>query len=492
MSQLPQKIYTAAQVRELDRIAIDEHGILGFSLMQRAGEAAFEVILQQWPECTDVAVLCGMGNNGGDGFIVASLAKKQGLQVTVLVMGEPESLKGDARRAWNVMVQNGITTAAYTGQLLDQHELIVDAILGTGSKGPLSGKWAEAVIAINASPASVISMDVPTGVHPDTGEVMGVAVEADCTVSFIGMKQGLVTGEGGARAGKLFFSDLGVPAAIFGGVDSAVHRLEYQQLKGYLSRRSSSAHKGNYGHVLIVGGNSGMSGAALLAGEAALRVGAGIVSIATHPDHAAQLNLNRPELMVHGIQETSQLAALLKRATVVVVGPGLGTDSWSKALFSRVLESSLPMVVDADALTLLANDPVSRQNWILTPHPGEAGRLLGGDAKTVQVDRYKSIRELEHGYQGCIVLKGNGSLVYDGEQLAVCTDGNPGMASGGMGDVLSGIIAGLRAQHHTMDIAAKLGVVLHAKSADRAVTAGQRGLLASDLFPHIRQLANPQ
>jgi NAD(P)H-hydrate epimerase len=244
--------------------------------------------------------------------------------------------------------------------------------------------------------------------------------------------------------------------------------------------------------VLIVGGDHGMPGALRLAGEAALRSGAGLVSLATRPAHAAGIPLTRPELMCHGVQQAAQLAPLLKRATVVAVGPGLGTGEWGRGLFGALLDSPLSLVVDADALNLLAREPLRRGNWILTPHPGEAARLLGIEVAEVEKDRFAAVRALSERYGGTVVLKGAGTLIHtEGHPVAVCDRGNPGMASGGMGDVLTGVIAALRAQGLDDAAAAEAGVWVHAAAGDRAAQEGERGLLAGDLMAALRAELNP-
>jgi len=256
--------------------------------------------------------------------------------------------------------------------------------------------------------------------------------------------------------------------------------------------RQRNAHKGHYGHVLVVGGDRGMSGAARLAGEAAARSGAGLVSIATRPEHAAMLSVTRPELMAHGVWDEHGLRKLLAGATVVAAGPGLGKSLWARTLLSVLLAEDRPMVVDADALNLLAQAPLRREHWVLTPHPGEAARLLGVSIEAVQADRFRAVVAIQARYGGVCVLKGAGSLVFPGAQQAValCSAGNPGMASGGMGDVLTGMIAGLLAQGLAPRVAARLGVYLHAAAGDQAAASGERGLLAGDLMPGLQRLVN--
>lgn len=273
--------------------------------------------------------------------------------------------------------------------------------------------------------------------------------------------------------------------------NESIEKLHLTKFAGYLKPRPREAHKGMYGHVLVIGGDYGFFGAVRMAAEAALRVGAGLVSIATRIEYASTLNIMRPEIMCHGIRSEKGLVTLLDKATVVVIGPGLGQSRWAKKLLLRVIKSKKPLVVDADALNILASKPVKYANWILTPHPGEAARLLKIKSKEVQVDRLSTIKALQEKMGGVCVLKGAGSLILaPNECLAVCEAGNPGMASAGMGDVLSGVIGGLLAQDIPLVDAAKLGVLVHAEAGDLAAKEGERGMIATDLFPFLRRLVN--
>jgi NAD(P)H-hydrate epimerase len=303
----------------------------------------------------------------------------------------------------------------------------------------------------------------------------------------------LFTGQGPEIAGKVVFDDLQVPASVYRSV-----LVLAEEVTGVFSdvpalRRSRTAHKGHHGHVIVIGGEQGMSGAAQLAGLAALRSGAGLVSVATRPAHAAILAAACPELMCHGISTAGELAPLLSRATVVAIGPGLGRSAWSRQLLSQVLQTRLPLVVDADALNLLSQESDRREHWVITPHPGEAGRLLGRAVDEIQHDRFAAVRELVDRYGGTAVLKGAGSLVCTADRpVEVCTAGNPGMATAGMGDVLTGVIAALVAQGLSLPDAAVLGVCLHGQAGDRAAAAGERGLLARDLIDELRHVINAQ
>jgi NAD(P)H-hydrate epimerase len=284
-----------------------------------------------------------------------------------------------------------------------------------------------------------------------------------------------------------------VPAGVFEGHAPDACRLDPDALaRAWLAARPRGAHKGRFGHVLVVGGDHGYAGAARLAAEAAARCGAGLVSLATRADHAAGLVAAGPEVMVRGVESADDLAPLLARATVLAVGPGLGEGPWGRSMMAAVLAARLPRVVDADALAQLPGGAVNEMPQVLTPHPGEAGRLLGVSAAEVQADRFTAADRLRERFGGVVVLKGSGTLVLDGEGPAgVCDRGNPGMATGGMGDVLTGAIAGLLAQGLPPGPAARLGVCLHARAADLAAREGERGMLAGDLLPHLRRLVNP-
>jgi len=489
---LPHSLYTAAQVRELDRIAIEEQGIPGIELMERAGRAAFDALRRRWPRLRSIAVLCGTGNNGGDGFVVARLARQAGYELAVYQVGDAGRIRGDALTARRRMQEAGVEAQPLTDDVARQPvELWVDALLGTGLSGEVGGPWAQAIDTLNAARAlgaGVLALDIPSGLHADTGAVMGCAVRADLCVTFIGVKQGLLTGQGVDCCAELSFDDLAVPAAVFERVPAAASRLTCPDPATALGPRRRAAHKGDYGHVLVVGGDHGMMGAARLAGEAAARVGAGLVSIGTRAEHATAIAGARPELMARGVDGAPGLAPLLARATVVAAGPGLGQGHWGRQMLAALLQARLPLVMDADALNLLAAEPVRRDDWVLTPHPAEAARLLGVAVADVEANRPGAASEIQQRYGGVAVLKGAGSIVVDGVETGICSDGNPGMASGGMGDVLTGVIAGLLAQGLPAPRATRLGVCLHAAAGDRAAQAGQRGLLASDLFPVLREL----
>jgi NAD(P)H-hydrate epimerase len=497
---LPTDLYSAAEVRAIDHAAIHKLGIAGIDLMERAGASTLAAIRDRWPNARTLSALCGGGSNGGDGYIVARLAHQLGWDVRAYPVSSPDTLKGDARLAFERFHEAGGEHLNFIPEDFEASEILVDALLGTGLDRDVTGKLADVIKAVNryrerglkhqTNQRAVVAVDIPSGLNADTGARMGTAIKANLTVTFVGLKRGLLTGEGPELCGKIVFDDLGIdPQARLTARPSA-HRLQPYTIP--LPIRTRAAHKGLYGHVLVIGGDHGYSGAARLAAEAAARIGAGLVSVATRSAHAALMNLSRPELMCHGVESPADLEPLLERATVVAIGPGLGLAEWGRSLFRGALETDLPLVVDADALNLLAESPHGNDHWVLTPHPGEAGRLLGISSSEVQSDRFAAIKVLQAKYGGVTVLKGAGSLIQaDNAITDVCTAGNPGMASGGMGDVLTGVIAGLIAQGLSLDDAARYGVYLHAQAADLAASEdGERGLLAGDLMQPLRILAN--
>lgn len=484
-------IYSVAAVRAIDRAAIDGAGISGYTLMTRAAEAALEYAGDVFPQARRWQIVCGGGNNAGDGYVLARLAAERGIAVSVLALVDPTTLGGDAMTAYADFAAMGGECAMWSGELDDEADLLIDALLGSGLEREVGGEFAAAVGAINAHRAPVLALDIPTGIHGDSGRPMGVAVKADATITFVGLKAGLFLDSGPPHCGRIELADLDIPGACRDGVAGQMRSLSPAGLQRALPPRPRNAHKGSFGHVLVVGGGPGMPGAVRLAGEAALRSGAGVVSIATHPSHLAAVVAGRPELMCHGVAEPDDIDALLARATSVALGPGIGRSDWAVALFEAITDLDLPLLVDADALNLLAERPRRKEDWILTPHPGEAARLLGKSAADVQADRPAALEEISARYGGTVALKGAGTLV--GSKTGIpwlCRAGNPGMASPGMGDVLAGVIAALRAQGLCAEDAAVYGVDIHARAGDAAARHGERGLLAGDLIEELRRWVN--
>jgi len=493
MPNLQNSLYRAEQVRAMDQYAIQQLGISGTVLMERAGAAAFRVLQAQWPQAKTIAIVCGTGNNGGDGFVVARLAVEAGLGVRVLVVGDINRLQGDALAASQRLQSVDIDPSPFEPDLLDNCDVLVDAMLGIGLSGPVEGERADAIAQMNQTGVPILALDIPSGINADSGDVQGIAIKAAITITFIGSKRGLYTGQAVDYCGTVIFDSLNVPESVYAQQQVSAQLVRYDDHKSLLGRRPRVSHKGNFGHVLIIGGEAGYTGAVRMAGEAAARVGAGLVSIGTRAAHAAALNATRPELMVHGLEDEATFHALAERANVIAIGPGLGQASWGQHMLKLAMESGMPMVVDADALNILSQSPQQGRNWILTPHCGEASRMLGQSTQEIERDRFAIAAALQQSYGGIAILKGAGTLIADaGGAIAVCQGGNPGMASGGMGDVLTGIIAGLLAQGLSLSEAACLGVCLHAAAGDAAAkAAGERGLLATDLMSWVRRLANP-
>ncbi|MGH8426873.1 MAG: NAD(P)H-hydrate dehydratase [Gammaproteobacteria bacterium] len=491
MENFPARLYRARELGEMDRRAAN-YGLPAVQLMARAGQAAYQAITERWPDARRWLVYAGGGNNGGDGYVVARLALRSNREVVVAALKPPQEGSPAAVAAAAYCEAGGQILALSEGNPAGA-DVVVDALFGTGLGRAPEGPAAEAIRAINAAAAPVAALDLPSGLFADTGAAPGPTIRAELTVTFIALKLGLFTGAGPALAGQLVFAALGVPVAVEEGLLPAAWRIEPALAAAALPRRSRGAHKGDFGHVLIVGGDYGTGGAVRLAGEAALRTGAGLVSVLTRPEHVRPLMAARPELMGHATFEGELPEPLASRATVIALGPGLGQAEWGRRLWHAALALDKPAVVDADGLNLLAAEPRIRANWVLTPHPGEAAHLLDTTIADIENDRPAAVKRLSERYQAVAVLKGVGTMIAEPGQDApwLCDRGNPGMASGGMGDALTGVIAGLLAQGLAPPLAARLGVWLHASAGDRAGGTTERGLLASDLIAELRGLVNP-
>jgi NAD(P)H-hydrate epimerase len=492
MPFLPEALYAAAQTREADRRAATDHGLGGGLLMERAGTAAFNALRERFPRARRVAMICGPGNNGGDGYVVARLAAQAGLTATVLSPDAGSRRRGDAAAAASAWHAAGGRVLPFTVETMRASDVVVDAIFGTGLERPVEGEWRNVIDAINAAGQPVLALDVPSGLHADSGRVLGGAVRAAATITFIGLKAGLFTAHGREHCGSILFDDLGVPAEVFSGLPVQARRITTASLPR-LMPRALHVHKGDAGRVVIVGGAPGMPGAVRLAGEAAYRAGAGLVTVATHPDHAPLVSATRPELIGIGVTDSASLTGLLERAQAAAIGPGLGQGPWAQALWQQISDAAVPLVVDAEALRLLARAPRSRPDWVLTPHPGEAAALLGCRVADVESDRFAAVRRLRESYGGVCVLKGSGTLIA-GDRTGpwLCDRGTPALASGGTGDVLSGMIAALLAQGLVPIEAARLAVWAHAVAGERAAAGIDRGLMASDLFASLPSVINSQ
>lgn len=490
MESLPAEVYSAAQVRAMDRHAIEQGGIAGYKLMQRAGGAALDAVRRRWPAARKLAILCGAGNNAGDGYVLARLARAAGVEVRVAALADPDGLRGDARQAYADFSAEGGRTVAFDATALAGSELIVDALLGTGADRPVEGAWRDCIEWVNRAGLPVLALDLPSGLDADTGLPRGAAIRATRTITFVALKTGLFLGAGPDHVGILELAGLDIPATARDPHSPVLRRMDGRLAAAALSPRRRTAHKGDCGRVLVIGGFV-MAGAARLAGEAALRTGAGLVTIATRASSAAAIIGTRPELIAQAVRGPSGLKASLSAADSVAVGPGLGLDRRARRLLDEAIDGNRPLVVDADALQLLALRPRRHSDWILTPHPGEAARLLGSDAATVQQDRPAAAKAIVQRFGGVCVLKGAGTLVQSGDERPwICDRGNPGMASAGSGDVLTGVIAALLAGGSEPSLAAAAGVLLHAEAGDRSARAGMRGMIASDLISELRATVN--
>jgi ADP-dependent NAD(P)H-hydrate dehydratase / NAD(P)H-hydrate epimerase len=488
---LPIALYSTAQVRAIDAQAI-ESGVPGYTLMKRAGEAALRYMRQRWPMAHRVVIVCGAGNNGGDGYVLGRFAQAAGLTVAVLSAVAPEKLSGDARQACDDFKASGGSLRPFSPEHLADGDVIVDALLGTGLQGEVRAEIAAVIRAINTSDQPIFALDVPSGLDGDTGMPHGETVRADCTVTFVGLKTGLFTADGPEFAGTVTFDDLELAPPDSATFKPRLERIVDSEIQRALPRRRRAANKGDFGRVLIVGSGVGMPGATRLAGEACLRVGAGLVTVAVAPENVAAISAGRPELICLPLSDPNALVEAVDRADVLAIGPGLGRTPWARAALDVVLRSGKTVVVDADALNLIAETKCrARDNWILTPHPGEAGRLLGISTRDIQDDRLQALDRLTERYGGTVVLKGAGTLVgFKGRTSGLCERGNPGMASAGTGDVLTGAIAGILAQCGDTRLAARVGVLVHAMAGDAAARTGERGLLAGDVARELHTCVN--
>jgi NAD(P)H-hydrate epimerase len=492
MSDAAYKLYTAEQVRGIDYTAIHELGIAGYELMCRAGSAILAGALEHFPSSRQWLVMCGPGNNGGDGYVVARLAKDAGIAVTVCALNDPQLLKGDAAQAYADWLSVGGEVANWPLHNDTAYDLALDALLGTGIDREVGGKFKDAIEFLNRLDCQKLAIDIPSGLNADTGCVMGCAVKSRCTVTFVGRKRGMYTADGPDYCGHIVFDDLAIPTeAASAFAQSAGTLLAEGYLGEVLAPRLQNTHKGNFGHVFAVGGIEGMSGAIRLCGEAALRSGAGRVTLVTDPVHAGLVNMSRPELMVKAVEEHQNWVNQLDEGCVVAVGPGLGAEPWSLALLESCVKLDSALVVDADGLNLIAqqvdSETLQRGKWILTPHPAEAARLLGCKTAEIQGDRVNAALAIANRYNATVVLKGCGTVIADaGGNYAICNDGNPGMATPGSGDVLTGIIVALLGHGLSCTDAAKAGVLAHALAGDLAANdKGEMGLIAGDIIDQL-------
>lgn len=491
---LPTQLFTALQVKRGEQRAAQLAGVPMYNLMQRAGKSVYQLLKRQYPNVKHLLILIGGGNNGGDGLIVAKLAHTDGLQVTAALYGDESKLTGDALTAKNEWLDCGGKLVELESLDLEEvrADVIIDGLLGTGLQGEVRLPLQKVIERVNLLNLPTVAIDTPSGLCSDTGVILGQAIRASHTITFIGVKQGLVTGSARNVTGQMHFAGLGVEDEFLQCEQAASYFLDLEEMRDRLPRRVATAHKGDHGRILCLGGNHGYAGAIRLCASAAARSGAGLIRALCHDDSSIPLQVSCPEVMTQAWdRQLDTLQKALTQTDVIAIGPGLGMDEWAQALYKECRSVDKPKVVDADGLNLLATKPNKDSLRIITPHPGEAARLLDCSVQQVEQNRFAAVRALQSKYGGVIVLKGAGTLIYHGTDIYVCPAGNPGMATGGMGDVLTGIIGGLLAQGVQQADAAKLGVLLHSTAADELANRdGQIGLLASDVVQQSRIVLN--
>ena len=494
-------LYNAKSVRELDRLAIQQLAIPSIVLMKRAGRAAFDELLNAWGKPSLITVFCGSGNNAGDGYIVAALAAEKGIAAQAIELAAIDKLSADAALARDYSAKAGVSFQSFDAKIDIYEGVIVDALLGTGfqpsANNPMREVYAQAIDSINNAALPLLSIDLPSGLCSDTGSAAEAAVKADISVTFIAAKQGMFTGRGPALCGEIIYHSLNIDEQLFDQQPCTAELMSLDDLLELYPQRDADAYKNQFGHAMVIGGDKGYGGAALMAAESALRTGAGLVSVATRPEHVAAILARQPEIMASGIISGQELEPLLDKPTVLIVGPGLGRSPWSEQLLQKAVATGLPMVMDADALNIIAEGRVvpkpDGSRWVMTPHPAEAARLLNISVDEVQSDRFSAVRDLQKKFNAVVLLKGAGTVIAsaDNQRVMVCPYGNPAMATAGMGDMLSGIVGGLLAQGLDPSQAAQLGCCLHSAAADLAVEErGARGLVATDIKDALAAILN--
>ena len=505
------RVLNAAQMREVDRRTIEEIGIPSLVLMENAGRqvvAAMEAMHSDLLE-RRVGVVCGRGNNGGDGFVVARTLMQRGGDVAVFLLGRVADVRGDARINLEILGRLGLTVLEVAdSQAWELHfselsncTLIVDAIFGTGLNAPVSGLIQSVIADVNASGIPVVSIDLPSGLSADSPEPIGDSIEAGLTVTIAAPKLPLVLPPGEMRAGDIVIADIGIPSEVIDSVEGQrVELLTRASMRELIEPRTADSHKGDYGRVLVVAGSRGKTGAAHLAGVGALRSGAGLVTVATPASCQTVVASMAPEYMTEALEETDEgldpdaVEQVLELARdVVALGPGLGTAAATREFIIRLVDrATMPLVIDADGLNAFNGDPdrlAGREgrDVIITPHPGEMGRLVGMSTDEVQSSRLEIARNFAVAHHVYVVLKGHRTIIATpNDRMFINPSGNPGMATGGTGDVLTGMIAAWLAQLLDAEAACKLAVYLHGMAGDLAeADEGEVSLTALDVAGHL-------
>lgn len=503
-------LVTAETMRMLDRTAIEEYGLPGAVLMELAGSGTAREILNRWPRARRIGILAGSGNNGGDGYVIARHLINSSLKVTTYLLTSRDKITGDARINLEALLKmNAPVVDVVDPQELRRHhrdletmDILVDAMLGTGLRTDIQGIYREAIELLNDSRVPICAVDIPTGLSADTGKPMGEAIRATMTCTYGLRKIGLVIYPGVVYVGDLVLIDIGLPREMVERLAGNMRLIEEKWVSGLIPLRDAEAHKGNFGHLLIVAGSPGKTGAAALAAEASVRSGTGLTTVGAPASLNPILEVKLTEAMTLPLpdRKSGYLAAeawgeikeQLGKYNAMALGPGLSTESTTAELVFKLLkEVEIPMVIDADALNILADDPEkirsARSRPVLTPHPGEAARLLGTSPRRVQEDRISAARQIAATTGAVTLLKGARSVIADPEgHLAINPTGNPGMASGGTGDVLTGVIGALLAQGLQPFEAASAGAWIHGRAGDIGrEQIGCVSLMAGDLIDRL-------
>ena len=489
--------FTVEKVKSIEARAVRSPGLSITKLMERASMAVFKEIERKFGGASELTIFCGTGNNAGDGYLVAAIAAANSVRVSVMEVGDVQKQSVEVAHARSIAAKSAVKFFTPETELEIKEGVIIDALIGTGLRSQMSANFVEAIKTINESKMPVVAIDLPSGLDGNTGDVPDFAVQADLTVTFVALKRGMMTGKASAYCGEIVLASLEIPDSLrnIETSDSKLLRLKY--LLGHLPERSKLAHKYHFGHAMVVGGEFGFGGAAIMAAQACMRTGAGLVSLCSRIEHIGSMLARQPEVMAHGVASGQELEPLLDAATVLIIGSGLGKSAWSEQLLQKSLRAGHPMVVDADALNLIADGCMkinfSELSWVITPHSGEAARLLGTSVQLVEKDRFSAIKALQEKYSATVILKGPGTLVV-GDAAAgprICPYGNASMATAGSGDVLAGIVGSLLAQGMPLQLSAELGCCIHSKAADLAVERfGQFGLTATDILSCVRAILN--
>ncbi|MDG1474681.1 MAG: NAD(P)H-hydrate dehydratase [Porticoccaceae bacterium] len=496
---LQQSLLDTKTIQNIEHLACQEANLSRFDLMYRAGRSVWDELTENFAPLMQLHIFCGSGNNGGDGYVVAHLAAQADIAVQVYELGDKSKMSQQTQQARALCIDAKVNCQPFHSICPLVEGVIVDGLIGNGFDGVMRDDYAEAIECINSSLLPVLSIDMPSGVLASTGAINDIAVKADVTVTFIAAKPGLFTGRGPALCGELVYDSLDIHESILHQALVSARLMSLEDLIDYMPQVEADVHKNQRGHCMVIGGDLGTGGASILASQGCLTLGAGLTTLATRPEHVSPCLVRQPEIMACGIVSGQELEPLLDKPNVLVLGPGLGMSSWSEQLLQKAMSTNLPMVVDADALNIIAQGrvvkDVTSRSWVFTPHPGEAARLLGISVSEVEQDRFGAVRKLQEKYNAVVVLKGAGTLVSGGlsQPTNICPYGNPAMATAGMGDILSGVIGGLIAQGVDVQTAAELGCCLHSAAADMAADEmGSKCLVAGDILPFLKALLNDE